>query len=123
VSVKVTVSLPPDQAERLFWAFHSGELEGLGITDSQFLPQGETMNQPPVFVTDERVNAFRDALLNTCVRAARTEVPDITLSNCMATPGFPALAYQLLQLPLLSKPVEPSMMVARSQLMREMETK
>ena len=77
----------------------------------------------PVAIDPKRVAAFRDCLLNTCVRAARPYFSNLTLSNCTDSYQFCQMAYQWLQLPLFSKEVEPAMALARQHLMIEMETK
>ncbi len=36
-SIKVALALPPDEAERLFWAYNSGELDDLGVLAFEFV--------------------------------------------------------------------------------------
>src|SRR5208337_4363534 len=37
-SIKLILELPPDEAERLFWAVHSGELDNLGVIGGEHVP-------------------------------------------------------------------------------------
>jgi RNA polymerase sigma-70 factor (ECF subfamily) len=37
-SIKLLLELPSEEAERLFWAVHSGELDDLGVIDGEYAP-------------------------------------------------------------------------------------
>jgi hypothetical protein len=41
-SIKLTLELPPEEAERLFWAVHSGELDDLGVIGGEHVPSPPT---------------------------------------------------------------------------------
>lgn len=81
------------------------------------------MYKSVTLIEETRIQAFRNALLNTCVRAAHDGFENLKLSNCLDSYEFCQLAYQWLQLPLFKNPVEPAMDVARHRLMIEMEIK
>lgn len=67
-----------------------------------------------------RTEAFRKALLNTCVRYARRDVPELTLSNCLQNLEFVAVAIGWLRLPFFITPIEPAMEAARQSLIRQL---
>jgi SNF2 family DNA or RNA helicase len=46
-SIKLILRLPAEEAERLFWAGHCGELDGLGFLDVAFLPPEAAAKQGP----------------------------------------------------------------------------
>lgn len=71
---------------------------------------------------DPRIEAYKGALLNTCIRYARTTYPDLRLSNCRTNADFCAAAYKWLQLPYFLRPIENAMDDARLELMRELRT-
>lgn len=39
--IRLVIHLPDDQAERLYWALHSGELAHLGIVDVDYMRKDE----------------------------------------------------------------------------------
>ncbi len=52
------------------------------------------------------INAYKDCLLNTCVRYAREHIPDLTLSNCLASSDFKENARVWLCLPFFTDTVK-----------------
>lgn len=70
----------------------------------------------------KRIDAFKSAMLNTCVRAMRDAFENLTLSNCMDSVEFRAASLIALNMPLLSQPIEPAMKLARKELIREIES-
>ncbi len=69
----------------------------------------------------QRIDAFKDAMLNTCVRAVREAFSGLTLSNCLESEDFRAAAYFALTQPLLAVPVEMAMATARQELLEQIE--
>ena len=74
---------------------------------------------------DEKVTrkeAFRSALLNTCVRLARGTYPDLVLSNCWENKDFLEHARLWLHLPFFTeKQVEPIQEDARRVLLLDIQ--
>lgn len=73
-------------------------------------------------MVSDRVNAFRDCLLNTCVQLIKIEYPDIeiTLSTCMEDDYFTQYAYSKLHNHEFEQPIEPAMEEARQLLFRQL---
>jgi diguanylate cyclase (GGDEF)-like protein len=54
-SIRLTLSLPSDQAERLFWAVHSGELDSLGEVGCDYASvQDQALSEPGTAAADAR---------------------------------------------------------------------
>lgn len=72
-------------------------------------------------VSRERIEAFKEAILNTCIRIARNVVgmQDVKLSNCLSNKYFCAGAYQCLSMSLFN-PIEPAMAEARIELKHQL---
>lgn len=68
----------------------------------------------------DRVEAFKSAMLNTCVRIVRDAFEGLTLSNCMESVDFRDSAAQALEMPLFTKSIEPAMETARLELLGEL---
>lgn len=69
-----------------------------------------------------RVEAFKSALLNTCVRIANAADPELflRLSTCKSNKDFCRGAYRCLNLPYFQPPVEPAMQTALVELQSEL---
>jgi hypothetical protein len=81
------------------------------------------MNQMTVYAAQARARkeAFRSALLNTCVRGAREKVPGLTLGNCLLNREFRLAAAMHLRGSFFLPPIEFSMQEARIDLIIELE--
>lgn len=69
-----------------------------------------------------RVEAFKSALLNTCLRIAKAAGMhlDISLSTCKADKVFCMGAYKCLSLPFFQPPIEQAMSVALGELRNDL---
>ena len=47
MSVKLTIKLSPADAERLYWAVQSGELDDLGVLSCEYVPQPQEAPSTP----------------------------------------------------------------------------
>lgn len=72
-------------------------------------------------MTDKRVQAFRNCLLNTIVQAFRPVFEGLTLSNCLESDEFRAGAILALSGDFFRKSIEPAMETARKSLIKEIE--
>jgi len=66
----------------------------------------------------ERKLAYRDCLLNTCIRMARDACPELSLINCMNNQDFKEKAARWLCFPFFTVPIEQAMETARVELIR-----